>query len=260
MKPYHAISILGSFALHLICLVAGWLFFLNARAVEVAIQRGGIVLEVVMARSPEDRQQQHWHIHAPLLPSDHTHRHGPGEIVWHAHESWPRQPTFDGKLPLVAFTETRRLATEFELPQPATVASAPPVESPPVESRRLPRAAASPARLAVAEVEPPVAPASRRNARGARVDEWPRSLPQNSPPEYPAAARAQRHIGVVVLSVLVNSEGNVERLTVESSSGHAALDHSALAAVRRWQFSPARLAGQPIATTVRVPVRFSIRD
>jgi periplasmic protein TonB len=37
------------------------------------------------------------------------------------------------------------------------------------------------------------------------------------------------------------------------------LDRSALSAVRRWRFEPARRGAQPIETWVQVPVRFELK-
>jgi protein TonB len=82
----------------------------------------------------------------------------------------------------------------------------------------------------------------------------------NPLPEYPFLARQKHWEGVVWLLVGVSKEGLVEDLSVEQSCGHSLLDRAASHAVRRWRFTPARRAGQPTASQVRIPVRFELED
>lgn len=79
---------------------------------------------------------------------------------------------------------------------------------------------------------------------------------RNPRPAYPPDALAQRWEGVVLLRVDIAADGSPATLAVQASSGHASLDAAALAAVRVWEFEPARMGGQAVATTVEVPVRF----
>jgi protein TonB len=79
------------------------------------------------------------------------------------------------------------------------------------------------------------------------------------PPRYPIAARERGLQGVVVLSVLVRSDGRVDAARVASSSGAAALDEAALAAVRTWVFAPARQGDLAVESVVEVPVKFALR-
>ncbi len=82
----------------------------------------------------------------------------------------------------------------------------------------------------------------------------------NPLPEYPLLARQKRWEGVVWLLVDVSKEGLVEDLRIEQSCGHGILDRAASHTVRRWQFTPARQAGQPASSQVRIPVRFQLED
>ncbi len=82
----------------------------------------------------------------------------------------------------------------------------------------------------------------------------------NPLPEYPLMARQKRWEGVVWLLVDVSTEGLVEDLRVEQSCGYGILDRAASHTVRQWQFTPARRAGQPTASQVRIPVRFQLED
>ena len=78
-------------------------------------------------------------------------------------------------------------------------------------------------------------------------------------PRYPRDAHQQGLEGVVVLSVLVRSDGRVEEARVATSSGAAALDEAALETVKKWTFVPARQGGRPVESVVEVPVKFALR-
>ena len=59
-------------------------------------------------------------------------------------------------------------------------------------------------------------------------------------PAYPPSERRKGTQGRVVLSLLVDNLGQVRQVQVRESSGVEAFDASALKAVKRWKFSPAR--------------------
>lgn len=77
-------------------------------------------------------------------------------------------------------------------------------------------------------------------------------------PPYPAAARAQRLSGEVLLRVAVLENGAVESVALRRSSGHALLDETALRTVRGWRFAPAHRGGRAVPAAVEVPVRFAL--
>jgi protein TonB len=80
----------------------------------------------------------------------------------------------------------------------------------------------------------------------------------NPEPPYPLSARRRRQEGEVLLSVRVDATGRAESVEVLESSGFAALDAAALAAVERWEFEPGTLDGAPVPTRVEVPIRFEL--
>ncbi len=82
----------------------------------------------------------------------------------------------------------------------------------------------------------------------------------NPKPEYPYVAAKRRWEGVVWLLVDVSSEGLVNNLQVERSCGYRVLDKAASKTVKRWEFVPAMRAGLPVASQVRIPVRFRLED
>lgn len=73
-------------------------------------------------------------------------------------------------------------------------------------------------------------------------------------PEYPAASRRRRDTGTAVLLADVEG-GRVVSVRIESSSGHAPLDESAIRAARRWTFD----TGSAERVTVRIPFTFRLR-
>lgn len=83
---------------------------------------------------------------------------------------------------------------------------------------------------------------------------------KNPKPDYPSMARSRGWQGKVVLRVEIGEAGKVESVAVEQSSGHELLDESAVTAVREWLFVPAMQANRPIASSVLVPIIFSLRD
>ena len=83
----------------------------------------------------------------------------------------------------------------------------------------------------------------------------------NNPlPVYPSLARKMGHEGVVLLAAEIRSDGRVGQLVVKKSSGYLTLDQSALDAVRKWKFIPARWMGRPVSAWVDVPVKFRLSD
>ena len=85
-------------------------------------------------------------------------------------------------------------------------------------------------------------------------------LAGNPKPDYPAEALRRGIEGWVVLSIVVSAVGEVEQASVIATSGHAALDAAALAAVRAWGFRPAQRLGVAVPFETRIPFVFRIRD
>lgn len=82
----------------------------------------------------------------------------------------------------------------------------------------------------------------------------------NPPPKYPNRARRRGLQGVVILEVLVDETGQVEELTVFTSSGHRILDRAARASVKKWLFQPGTKGGKIEKMWVRVPIRFELKE
>jgi len=76
-------------------------------------------------------------------------------------------------------------------------------------------------------------------------------------PEYSDEARRVKHQGIVVLSVVVDKQGQARDIRVARSLGMG-LDEKAVDAVRRWKFSPGTKDGIPVAVQVNVEVSFRL--
>jgi protein TonB len=76
-------------------------------------------------------------------------------------------------------------------------------------------------------------------------------------PEFSEQARKAKYQGVVVLSIEVDSSGNVRNIRVRQSLG-LGLDEKAIEAVSHWRFRPAILNGKPVATEAVVQVNFQL--
>jgi protein TonB len=66
--------------------------------------------------------------------------------------------------------------------------------------------------------------------------------------------------GTVRVRVLVGEDGRVQEVTIGKSSGETALDESAMDAVSKWRFEPARRNGVPVRAWAIVPIEFKLID
>jgi protein TonB len=82
----------------------------------------------------------------------------------------------------------------------------------------------------------------------------------NPKPKYPDVARSRGWQGKVLLRVSVSAEGLSESVTVHRSSGHEVLDDSAIAAVEKWQFIPAKRGNEKVSCSVIVPIIFTLNN
>lgn len=75
-------------------------------------------------------------------------------------------------------------------------------------------------------------------------------------PTYPTLARAARVQGDVVLSALIDVNGQITNLQLVS--GHPMLVPAALQAVRQWRYKPYLLNGTPVEVETTITVIFSL--
>jgi protein TonB len=76
---------------------------------------------------------------------------------------------------------------------------------------------------------------------------------------YPARSRKAGEQGTVMVRVFVDVAGRPAQVTLETSSGHPALDEAALSSVRGAQFRPYSEGGVAKTVWVRVPINFVLQ-
>ena len=83
----------------------------------------------------------------------------------------------------------------------------------------------------------------------------PKANDGNAPPGYPESARSDGKEGLVILKIVVDSDGSVASVTV--MKGEEPFTSAAIAAVKTWTYSPALVAGvaTPVFRIVKVPFR-----
>jgi protein TonB len=81
-------------------------------------------------------------------------------------------------------------------------------------------------------------------------------LVQKIEPQYPPLARAARVQGEVVLSAIIDSNGQITNLQLVS--GHPMLVPAAISAVKQWRYKPYLLNGQPVEVETTITVIFSL--
>ena len=90
------------------------------------------------------------------------------------------------------------------------------------------------------------------------VDKKPRVL-KRGPVPYPESARRNGLTGDVVLRFLLNEKGDISHLQVIHADPPDIFNDSALAAIRKWKFSPAVKDGKSVPVWVDLPMHFSLR-
>ena len=63
-----------------------------------------------------------------------------------------------------------------------------------------------------------------------------------------------------MLKVLVDPDGAPDRVAVDRTSGFEVLDAAAVKAVQRWKFHPAHRGADAVASWVRIPVAFKLKE
>lgn len=164
-------------------------------------------------------------------------------------------------VPVISIAPAPPPAAPPESPEmpPATEA-----ERGPLAATQAPDSAQVSSASPVPDVTPSQAPNQSENENRVGETTAQRVLPQvitarRVAPIYPATSRRRSEEGDVVLDVLVGADGRVTQITVAVSSDFERLDKAAVAAVQQWRFVPGRVAGEPQAMRLRVPIRFQLR-
>jgi protein TonB len=148
---------------------------------------------------------------------------------------------------------------QAEPPKPKPPTPKPPKpKPPPMPAHKAPPAphpaAQAPPRQAAPAAPGPSAPAAPRTVSAAQLGYI---VAPN--PVYPARARRAGEQGKVTVRVLVDVAGRPSHVSLQASSGHPALDESAMSAVRAAQFRPYSERGVPQPVWVLIPINFVLR-
>ena len=76
-------------------------------------------------------------------------------------------------------------------------------------------------------------------------------------PEFSDEARRQKYQGIVAISLIVDAQGNPQRIRVERSLGMG-LDEKAVEAVKLYKFKPAMQGNKPVPVEITVEVNFQL--
>jgi TonB family protein len=85
------------------------------------------------------------------------------------------------------------------------------------------------------------------------------TVKRDAKPRYPLQAMQDHVEGTVLLDAIVDETGRVIATRV-AKSARPDLDAEALGAAREWQFTPARLDGQPVRLLVQIELTFRLHD
>ncbi|MGH9750925.1 MAG: energy transducer TonB [Candidatus Polarisedimenticolia bacterium] len=78
-------------------------------------------------------------------------------------------------------------------------------------------------------------------------------------PRYPEAARRARVQGVVILLIVIRTDGTVGRIEALRAPDHRfGFDLAAIEAVKEWRYRPALMQGRPVAVEAIVQVDFTL--
>lgn len=89
------------------------------------------------------------------------------------------------------------------------------------------------------------------------VDQKPRPL-KRAPLQYPARAKAKEIEGYVILSILVNKQGQVEQVRVLESEPQDTFEEVAIRNIKKWKFEPAKYKGDPVKIWINQPIKFDL--
>lgn len=149
--------------------------------------------------------------------------------------------------PAVLATESTQAAPAFEAARPEKTVAASAHTAPATQANQATVATAN----APSTAATPAAPATAPRLDADYLD--------NPAPSYPPLSTRAREEGRVLLHVFVEASGLAGRVELRTSSGFERLDRSAMAAVKRWKFVPAKQGSEAVAAWVLVPIVFSLK-
>ena len=155
-------------------------------------------------------------------------------------EAPPPEPPAEA-LPDTAMAPVVAPTPRIEVPRPA-----PPIA---VTPQPQPVTISAPPAPAPAPPAPPAPPSIIKS------DDLTAQMLSGAPPRYPLESRRRREQGIVILSLMLGTDGSVAEISIARSSGFERLDRAARDAVRRWRWVPIKRGGEPVMVrgTVEIP-------
>ncbi len=77
-------------------------------------------------------------------------------------------------------------------------------------------------------------------------------------PVYPSDLRERNVEGKVILELLLNKNGKVEKVKIYKTSGFKQFDQAAREAVAKWVFTPTKKDGKKVRARIRMPIKFKL--
>lgn len=81
---------------------------------------------------------------------------------------------------------------------------------------------------------------------------------QRTPMQYPPEARQKGVTGFVTVNLLINAQGQVEKVKVLESQPGGVFEDAAVKAVRGWRFQPAKYEGEAVKVWAKQKIRFNL--
>lgn len=182
----------------------------------------------------------------------------------------PSEPKpIDIVMPTIQGTLVMAEPEETPPPPPEPPPPPPPEKKPEPKPAPKPPPKAPPSERAVKAPEPEPPPPVEKPAEPKPVEPAPPPPVQppraaesgkisNQAPVYPQMSRKLREQGIVVLDILVKTDGTIGDIKIKTSSGFKRLDEAALKAVKRWRYEPATQGGIKIDFWYVQPVEFNL--
>jgi protein TonB len=89
------------------------------------------------------------------------------------------------------------------------------------------------------------------------VDEKPRPMHQPQP-KLPARVVQKQVEGKVVIRLLVDEDGRVERIKIMKAEPQGLFEEPVKEAAKQWRYQPAQYQGKPVKTWIEVPMNFKL--
>ena len=77
-------------------------------------------------------------------------------------------------------------------------------------------------------------------------------------PKYPEFAKQEGIEGLVILKLIIDTDGSVIKVTVIKSLKEYGFDEEAIKAVKKWKFSKCSVKGTPVKYTIFQPIAFKL--